>query len=90
MFCGEVLTETFVAGNNYAITNESTVHVAKLFFAQGREPDLADEEGEGVDEVADADADADANGSNRTADGVTNGRIETDESSPRRPLGRES
>ena len=83
-----MLTETCVAGNNYAITNESTVHVAKLFFAQGREPDLADEEEEGVEDAADADADA--NGSDRTADGVTNVRVETDESSSRQPPGRES
>ena len=36
-----VLTSVVLAGNNYAITNESRTKTAKIFFAQGCEVDAS-------------------------------------------------
>ncbi|GAB7340691.1 hypothetical protein MBLNU457_7080t1 [Dothideomycetes sp. NU457] len=48
-------------GNNYAITNESSVYPAKIFFAQGCEPEPEpDEEEEAEDEAEDEGAEPDS------------------------------
>lgn len=48
-----------LTGNNYAITNESSVYPAKIFFAQGCEPEPEIEEDEEPEaETEDAEPDS--------------------------------